>query len=43
MALHLIDVDVFSNSSSEELYHIKELYLPFNSETMTIEFPDLQT
>lgn len=43
MALHLINVDVFNNSSSEELYHIKELYLPFNSETMTIEFPDLQT
>lgn len=42
IALYLVDIDVFINSSSEKLYHIQELYLPFNQETMTIEFPDFK-
>lgn len=43
VALHLTDVDVFVNSSSEMLYNVQELYLPFHSESMTVEFPDFQT
>jgi len=38
--VYLMNVDIFRNSSSEQLYNVNELYLPFNSENMTIEFPN---
>lgn len=40
IALHLNDVDVFENNSSNKLYNVKELYLPFQPENMTVEFPN---
>lgn len=42
LALHLIDVDVYENKSSEKLYNVSELYLPFHPESMTVEFPNFQ-
>lgn len=43
IALHLTDVDVYQNSSSDKLYAVNELYLPFHPESMTVEFPKFQT
>jgi hypothetical protein len=40
IALHLNNVDVFDNESSVKLYNVKELYLPFQPENMTVEFPN---
>jgi len=40
IALHLNNVDVFDNESSGKLYNVKELYLPFQPENMTVEFPN---
>lgn len=39
IALHLTDVDVYENSTGIKQYNVKELYLPFYSERMTVEFP----
>lgn len=41
-ALFLKDVDVFLNEDSSKLYNVKELYLPFNKDKMTVEFPNFE-
>lgn len=41
-ALFLKDVDVFLNDNSEKLYNVNELYLPFNQNKMTVEFPNFE-
>ncbi len=40
-ALHLTDVDVYTNKTAQKLYNVNELYLPFHSESMTVEFPKI--
>ena len=40
VALHMTDVDVFQNDTAEKLYNVNELYLPFHSDSMTVEFPN---
>jgi hypothetical protein len=40
VALHMTDLDVFQNDTAEKLYDINELYLPFHSDSMTVEFPN---
>lgn len=39
IALHLTDVDVYTNKTAQKLYNVNELYLPFHLESMTVEFP----
>lgn len=39
-SLYLKDVDVFENTTSQRLYDVKEIYLPFKQNTMTVEFPN---
>ena len=41
-ALHLKDISVYNNNNLENGYEINELYLPFVSEYMTIEFPKIK-
>jgi len=43
VALHMTDVDVFQNDTAEKLYDVNELYLPFHSDSMTVEFPNFPT
>lgn len=38
LALSLTEVDVYENSSSRLLYNLNEIYIPFHSEHMTVEF-----
>jgi hypothetical protein len=37
-ALHLVDITVFDMDDTGRKYDIKELYLPFDTKNMTIEF-----
>lgn len=39
-AIYLKDVDVFKNDTAEKLYDVKEIYLPFRENVMTVEFPN---
>lgn len=43
VALHMTDVDVFQNDTAKKLYDVNELYLPFHSNSMTVEFPNFST
>ncbi len=42
VAIHMTDVDVYQNDNSQILYNVKELYLPFHADSMTVEFPNFQ-
>lgn len=39
-AIYLKDVDVYENDTSDHLYLVKEIYLPFKQNSMTVEFPN---
>ncbi len=41
-ALHLVNITVFDVDNTNKNYDIKELYLPFNTKSMTIEFPKIK-